>query len=294
MSEGFGRNITLQLFSDAGLKAVAEAEGAVPQGVQFEAELGGEALAALNAGGLVALVIGQEELAFIGFPGGEAGFEGGVFAFDVVVGDGGGKVCQGFQAMAAVGFFLEKIAGDAVEEGGKVLDLFAFFEPTGETGEGVIGEGFRIDGVFPEEDADEAGAEILIAQGGLVAIRMEGGEETGECFGTEGPLRRHRFYFALLGLAVEDEGGPVPGVAVAGCFAEGGAGVGESFSGGALFGEQGGVEVAHEFGGGLIVDAPESGEDPVGSGVEKGVGEAQQAFAVQVFAERGAAGGEGD
>ena len=95
-------------------------------------------------------------------------------------------------------------------------------------------------------------------------------------------------------LAVEDEGGPVPGMAVTGSFAECGAGVGEGFGGGALPGEQGGIEVAHEFGGGLIVDAPEGGEYAVGAGVEEGVGKAEEAFSVEVLAEGGAAGGEGD
>ena len=39
------RSITLQLFSDAGFEAFAEAEGAVPQRVQFQAHPGGEVLA---------------------------------------------------------------------------------------------------------------------------------------------------------------------------------------------------------------------------------------------------------
>lgn len=97
-------------------------------------------------------------------------------AFEFGVGYGSGEVRKWFEAVSAVGLLFEQVAGDAVEEGGDVLDLLAFLDAAGEAGEGIVGERFGIDGVFPNEDADEAGAEILVAQGGLVAIRMERGE----------------------------------------------------------------------------------------------------------------------
>jgi hypothetical protein len=127
------------LFTNAGFEAVAEAEGAIPEGVEFEAELRGETLPVLNADRLVSLVVGEQEVPLVRFPGGEAGFEGGVVAFDLGVGGRGREVGEGLESMAANTFFFEEIAGDTVEEGGNAVDDFAFVEAAGEAGEGVVG-----------------------------------------------------------------------------------------------------------------------------------------------------------
>jgi hypothetical protein len=93
----------------------------------------------LDADGVIALIVGEEEGAFVRIPGGEAVFEGVVEVLGVGGRIGGGEVCEGLEAETAGGLLFEEVAGDAAEEGGDIIDGFAFIETAGEAGESVVG-----------------------------------------------------------------------------------------------------------------------------------------------------------